>query len=135
MSDNILTKDRDGADIALAAKDIAGVKTPRNILTDPEGNDVTPMTDAALRASPVETKPSESTFLERLAFRALAKITFTLTGMRVDCGGSSVTIGSGTVTTVGTANTLAGIGYNTQNGQAIQQSQLAYQCGFRRNIT
>lgn len=53
MTDNILTKDRDGANIALAAKDIAGVLVPRNILSDPSGNDLTPLTDAALRASPL----------------------------------------------------------------------------------
>ena len=134
MPDNILTKDRDGANIALSAKDIGGVLAPRNILTDPSGNDITPLTDASLRAAPVETRPSESIFLDRLAFRALAKMTYTLTGIRVDCGGSSVAISSGTVTTVATTTTLAGIGYNNQNGQSIQQSQLAIQCGFRRNI-
>lgn len=53
MADNILTKDRDGANIALSAKDIAGVLAPRNIITDPAGNDLTPLTDAALRASAV----------------------------------------------------------------------------------
>lgn len=53
MADNILTSDRDGTDLDLAAKDIAGVLYPRNIITDPSGNDLTPLTDAALRASPV----------------------------------------------------------------------------------
>jgi hypothetical protein len=33
MADNILTKDRTDADIALAAKDIGGVLFPRNIIT------------------------------------------------------------------------------------------------------
>lgn len=160
MADNILTLDRDGNDIALAAKDDAGVLVPRNLLTDTLGNDITPLTDEALRAAPVpvtvsnptaqgltdeqlraapvESIPSSSAFIESVALRALAKLTYSLTGQRVDCGGSSVTIGSGTVTavtTVGTTNLLAAIGYNTQSGQAIQQSQLAYQCGFRRNIS
>lgn len=45
MTDNILTKDRDSADIALAAKDIAGIKFPRNVLTDPSGNDITPASE------------------------------------------------------------------------------------------
>ena len=53
MADNILTKDRDDADIALAAKDLAGVLTPRNIISDPSGADITPLTDEALRAVPV----------------------------------------------------------------------------------
>ena len=53
MADNILTKDRDDADIAIAAKDLAGVLVPRNMLVDAAGADVTPLTDAALRASAV----------------------------------------------------------------------------------
>lgn len=88
---------------------------------------------------PVVSEPSTSSFLERIALRALAKLTYTLTGVRVDCGGSSVAVASlptlASVTTVATTTTLAGIGYNNQQGQAIQQSQLAMQCGFRRNIT
>jgi hypothetical protein len=54
MSDNILTKDRTAADIALAAKDIGGVLHPRNILVTPAGVDLSPLTDAELRASPVQ---------------------------------------------------------------------------------
>ena len=47
MSDNIKTKDRDNNDLDIAAKDLgAGVQLPRNIITDPLGNDVTPLTDA-----------------------------------------------------------------------------------------
>jgi hypothetical protein len=53
MADNILTKDRTDANISLAAKDNGGVLFPRNVLTDPAGNDLTPLTDAALRASAV----------------------------------------------------------------------------------
>lgn len=51
--DNLNSKDRDGAAVALAAKSVGGVLFPRNILTDPAGNDITPLTDAALRASAV----------------------------------------------------------------------------------
>lgn len=87
----------------------------------------------------VIAEPTDASFLQRLAYRALAKLTYTLTGLRVDCGGSSVAVASlptlANVTTVATTTTLAGIGYNNQQGQAIQQSQLAVQCGFRRNIT
>jgi len=53
MADNILTTDRTTANIAIAAKDVAGVLLPRNIITDPAGADITPLTDAALRAAPV----------------------------------------------------------------------------------
>ena len=53
MGDNILTKDRLDAAIDIAAKDVAGIKFPRNILVDPGGNDITPLTDAQMRASPI----------------------------------------------------------------------------------
>lgn len=54
MSDNIKTKDRDNNDLDIAAKDLgAGVQLPRNIITDPLGNDLTPLTDVQLRATPV----------------------------------------------------------------------------------
>lgn len=53
MADNILTKDRADANLDIAAKDVGGIKFPRNILTDPAGNDLTPLTDAQLRATPI----------------------------------------------------------------------------------
>jgi hypothetical protein len=105
-----------GSGITIATEDVGGVHYQRII-----------------------SEPSDASFLERIALRALAKLTYTLTGMRVDCGGSSVAVASlptlANVTTVAAVTTLAGLGYNNQNGQAIQQSQLAVQCGFRRNIT
>lgn len=53
MADNILTTDRAAAPIDIAAKDIAGVLVPRNILTSPAGVDLSPLTDAELRNAPV----------------------------------------------------------------------------------
>lgn len=53
MADNILTKDRNDADLDIAAKEVGAVKIPRNIITDPAGTDITPLTDAALRAAAV----------------------------------------------------------------------------------
>ena len=53
MADNILTKDRLDAYIDIAAKDIGGVLIPRNIIVNPDGEDLTPLTDAQLRAAPV----------------------------------------------------------------------------------
>lgn len=53
MADDILTKDRNDANIAIAAKNVGGVLIPRNILTDPAGNNVTPLTDVQLRAAAV----------------------------------------------------------------------------------
>lgn len=44
MADNIRTKDRAAADLDIAAKDIAGVQFPRNILTDAAGADISPAT-------------------------------------------------------------------------------------------
>lgn len=46
MADNILTKDRALSDLDIAAKEIAQVKYPRNILVDPDGNDMTPASQA-----------------------------------------------------------------------------------------
>lgn len=48
MADNIPTSDRDDGDIDLAAKDIASVLYPRNIITDPSGVDQTLATQATL---------------------------------------------------------------------------------------
>lgn len=53
MADNILTTDRNNANLAIAAKDLVGVLVPRNIITDPSGADITPLTDAQLRATAV----------------------------------------------------------------------------------
>ena len=61
MADNILTKDRTDANIALAAKDVSSVLYPRNILVSPDGSDLTPLTDAALRATAV---PVSGTFYQ-----------------------------------------------------------------------
>lgn len=48
MADNIPTKDRNDADLDIAAKEIAGVKFPRNILTKTDGTDFDPATQATL---------------------------------------------------------------------------------------
>lgn len=50
MADNILTKDRDLADLDIAAKEILGVKFPRNMLTNAAGVDVNPATESTLAA-------------------------------------------------------------------------------------
>jgi hypothetical protein len=59
MADNILTTDRANADLDIAAKEILGVQFPRNILTDPSGVDLTPLTDAQLRDTPVPVSAAE----------------------------------------------------------------------------
>ena len=50
MADNILTKDRALADLDIAAKEIGGVKFPRNMLVDATGADITPSTETTLAA-------------------------------------------------------------------------------------
>lgn len=75
--------------------------------------------------------------LERVALKALARLTFSTTGARVDCGGSAVTASIaasqtlGTVTTVGTVGAL---GRLTQDGVSIQMTQLNYTNGFRARL-
>ena len=69
-------------------------------------------------------------YVTRVALRAMAKLTYNGARMMVDAG--SLVIGSGTVSAV---NSILGIGYNTQNGQSIQQSNVAFQNGFRRNLS
>ena len=58
----------------LAAKDIGDVLYPRNIITDPSGADITPLTDAQLRATPLSVEvrnfPSTSTGLTNDELRA-----------------------------------------------------------------
>lgn len=67
MADNVLTKDRTDAPIALAAKDNAGVLFPRNIIVTPDGLDLSPLTDGELRASPVPVACSDlSTLVDAL---------------------------------------------------------------------
>jgi hypothetical protein len=48
MADNILTRDRDLASLDIAAKEIGGVKFPRNMLVDASGVDITPATQQTL---------------------------------------------------------------------------------------
>lgn len=40
MADNILTKDRSGANLDIAAKDVAGVLVPRNLLRNTAGSEL-----------------------------------------------------------------------------------------------
>lgn len=53
MTDHIKVKDRTGADLDIAAKELAGVQHPLNILCDETGTPYTPLTNAQLRAAAV----------------------------------------------------------------------------------
>lgn len=77
--------------------------------------------------------------IERIVLKILSRFTFSTSGVRVDASGSAA-LGVGTVTTVTTVTTVGAannvsLGRFTTDGMSIQQTQLNYNCGFRRNIT
>lgn len=78
--------------------------------------------------------PVDTSLVERLALKALAKLTYTLNGLRVDASGATITANIASNQTLATVSLVNGLGYNAANGQAIQQSVAAYQLGFRRNL-
>lgn len=62
MADNFVANPGAGGK-EFASKDVGGVQFPRNIITDPSGVDITPLTDTALRASAVEVTATALTTL------------------------------------------------------------------------
>lgn len=76
---------------------------------------------------PLTTNLADEGQLLRYALKALAKLTFTLNGLRTE-----VTTVS-TVSVVSAANAVA-MGRNTTDGQGIQLSQLNYNNGFRSRL-
>lgn len=97
------------------------------------------VTDAQLRAAPIQNANTDDSFLTRWVLKPLSRLTFSLTGLRVDCGGSSVSASIAANQDLrnitGTLGVVGAIGYNTQLGQSIQQSNVAFQTGFRRNLS
>lgn len=81
---------------------------------------------------------TELDLTENAALRALTKLTYTIQGLRIDCGGSLVALASnqtlGTVSTVGAANNVA-IGRTTAEGSSAMLSRLNYTNGFRARLT
>lgn len=69
MADNFVANPGAGGK-EFASKDVGGVQFPRNIITDPSGVDITPLTDTALRATPV---PVSATALTTLASAVYAE--------------------------------------------------------------
>lgn len=65
MADNILTKDRDNANIAIAAKGVAGVLTPRNMLQNAAGTDINPATQETVAALALESGGNLATLAAR----------------------------------------------------------------------
>lgn len=94
-----------------------------------------PLTDGQLRATPIPNANVDDSFLVRWVLKPLARLTYTVTGLRVDCGGSSVTASIAANQDIrSVTGTVAGLGYNSQLGQSVQQSNHAFQTGFRRNL-
>ncbi len=85
--------------------------------------------DSGEKVQVVRTEPS---FLERICLKALAKLTFSMFGLRCDISGQNINTVT-TVTTVAACNAVA-IGRASADGQGIQLSQLAFEQGFRRNL-
>ena len=132
MADNILTKDRADVDIALAAKDIGGVLFPRNILTDPSGNDLTPLTDAQLRAVavPVSYSNTESTPLHTRAIDSpFTRVGFAEVGSGIIGNAANVLelrqSGSGMAVSQSAGNLVITTG-TTTNSETVIRSKTAF---------
>lgn len=87
----------------LAAKDIGDVLYPRNIITDPAGNDLTPLTDAALRATPVAVTVTNSPVTSGLTN---AELRSTAVPVKQEGAATETTL-SGLSAAVSTLNTAA----------------------------
>lgn len=80
-----------------------------------------------MRLTKTGTAPADDSLLARIVAKAFGKMFFTTTGLRVDTGTINVTATLA-------ANQVVAIGRTTQDGTTIQASQMAYNCGYRRNI-
>lgn len=87
------------------------------------------LTDSELRASPVET--AVAGMLERLALKALAKLTFSANGLRME------TVASTSLSVSPTSSSRFSIlnGAMSELGTSVVPSQQNFQSGFRRNLT
>lgn len=119
----------------VATEEINGVHYQiLKIAHGPEGT-ATPASDA----TPMPTAVQDVSLLERVALKALARLTFSTAGARVDCGGSAVTASIAAsqtlanVTALGSANNVS-IGRSTPDGASILMSQLSYTNGFRARL-
>ena len=73
-------------------------------------------------------------YIERVALKALAKLTFTMSGLRIDAGGTSVTASIASNQTLSTVTTVGGLGRFTADGQSLMLTQLNYTNGFRARL-
>ena len=80
--------------------------------------------------------PIELVGLFKRLFNSLCKLTYDVSGQLRTVVSGSVSVSSGTVTTVGTMTTgNIGIGDWGKLATAMEQSHLAFQSGIRRNFT
>lgn len=108
------------ATLAQAVSALASILTELQAKTEPSDTQIVANADMSL--------------IDRLVMTALAKLTYTMSGLRVDASGATVTSNIATNQTLANVTTVGALGYSSQNGQAIQQSVAAYQLGFRRNL-
>lgn len=73
-------------------------------------------------------------YIERVALKALAKLTFTMSGLRIDAGGTSVSASIASNQTLSTVTTVGGLGRFTADGQSMMLTQLNYTNGFRARL-
>lgn len=73
-------------------------------------------------------------YIERVALKALAKLTFTMSGLRIDAGGTSVSASIASNQTLSTVTTVGGLGRFTADGQSLMLTQLNYTNGFRARL-
>lgn len=137
MADNVTITP--GSGVNIAADDLGGGVMAQRVKPvcgdDGVGLDVS-------YTNPMPVVPTDLSFIQRIAIKALSKLTFSLTGLRCDISGQNL----GTVTTVTTVTTVStltsvsacngvAMGRATQDGQGIQASYWAFQQGFRRNLS
>lgn len=83
---------------------------------------------------------TDDSLVERLVLKALAKLTFSTSGLRVDGSGATLTVNIAASQTLATVSQVAAcsqvaMGRATVDGQGIQLSQMAFQQSVRRNLS
>jgi hypothetical protein len=105
--DNIKTKDRDNADLDIAAKDVGGVLIPRNILTKPDGTDIEPLAQGGtVELGSATLAALENTTVE-LGATSLAALESVTVGGTVELGATSLAALENTTVELGATSLAA----------------------------
>lgn len=133
MSDNLKLKDRNDADLNVASKELPdGTQLPRNLLTDAEGNDLTPGTEA--------TQLSIAAMLAQLAAATMAmqracEILVSNQGFPDTAGRARVVVdsitGGLTLSSISSVTNMSQLG--GFNANDMVQASLANSAGWLRN--